>query len=374
VPRPDPATGGRRIAYFATQGAGHGDESRIAALLGDAAAEPIDFDRGRKARSSIGLLLRLLSARPDLVVMEGTGLGGGLALILARLLAGVPYVVSSGDAVAPFIALKHPRLAPIAAVYERLLCRLSAGFIGWTPYLVGRALTLGAPRAITAAGWAPGPAPAAADGGRRREALGIPADALVFGLVGSLDWNERLGYCYGLELVEAALRVERADLRVLVVGDGSGLDELRERAGDELGRRIVLPGRVPRQEVPSYLAAMDVGALPQSVDGVGSFRYTTKISEYLSAGLPIVTGETPLSYDLDDGWIWRLPGEAPWDPSYVAALAQLMEAADAAAVDEKRRAVPRRAPLFDPERQRRQVGEFVADLLAAGDSAQAGRR
>ena len=26
---------------------------------------------------------------------------------------------------------------PFASIYERLLCRFSAGFIGWTPYLRG---------------------------------------------------------------------------------------------------------------------------------------------------------------------------------------------------------------------------------------------
>ena len=61
---------------------------------------------------------------------------------------------------------------------------------------------------------------------------------------------------------------------------------------------------------------MDVASLPQSVDGVGSFRYTTKLSEYLAARLPVVTGEIPLAFDLDDGWMWRLPGDAPWEERY----------------------------------------------------------
>ena len=62
--------------------------------------------------------------------------------------------MSSGDAVGPIIGSHFPVLGPFLAIYERLLCRLSAGFIGWTPYLVGRALTFGVPRAMTAPGWA----------------------------------------------------------------------------------------------------------------------------------------------------------------------------------------------------------------------------
>jgi glycosyltransferase involved in cell wall biosynthesis len=349
-----------RVVCFATQGTGHGDERRILDLLGGVGATALPFERRRKARSAWRVLRGLLSDRPDLVVIEGTGIAGGLAVMLARLAARVPYVVSSGDAVGPYVGLRSRCLAPAAAAYERLLCRLSAGFIGWSPYLVGRALTLGAPRAMTAAGWS---APARPEERRaRREELGIAADAIVFGLVGSLEWNPRHGYCYGLELVRAVLDAERSEVCALIVGDGSGLEKLREVAGAELGRRVLLPGRVPHDQVAGYLAALDAASLPQSVDAVGSFRYTTKISEYLGAGLPVVTGQIPLAYDLDGGWVWRLAGEAPWDPRYVAELAELMRTVTAGELEERRRAVPTALPEFDRARQRRAVGEFVIDV------------
>jgi len=348
-----------RIACFSTQGTGHSDEARILELLGPVAPELLPFDRAGKARSAARLALRLLRRRPDLVVMEGTGVGGGLAVLAARFLGGVPYVVSSGDAVGPYIGLRHRRLAPLAALYERVLCGSAAGFIGWSPYLVGRALTLGARRAMTAASWAPPPAPATR--AARRAALGIPDEAIVFGLVGSLGWNDERGYCYGAELVRALRATERADLRVLVVGDGSGLERLRDLAGGD--PRILLPGRVPRSEVAAHLAALDVASLPQSVDGVGAFRYTTKISEYFAAGLPIATGQIPLAYDLDEGAIWRLPGDAPWDEAYVAALADLMSGLDSAELERRRAAVTPDLPLFDRERQQRVVCEFVREIV-----------
>jgi glycosyltransferase involved in cell wall biosynthesis len=299
--------------------------------------------------------------------MEGTGVAGGATVIAARLLAGVPYVVSSGDAVAPFVAIAHRSLAPIAALYERLLYRLCAGFVGWTPYLVGRALTLGAPRGVTAAGWSP--PPGFADREKVRRNLGIAAEDIVFGIVARLEWVERIGYCYGMELVRALRRTERDDLRVLVIGDGPGLERLREAAGPELGRRVLLPGAVPRESVPAHLSAIDVASLPQSVDGVGSFRYTTKLSEYMSAGLPIVATQVPMAYDLDDGWIWRLGGGSPWDPRYVVELAELMGSVQRAEIEEKRAATGGGGgSLFDSERQRRRVTAFVNDLLRALDS------
>lgn len=363
-----PRGGAPRVACFATQGSGHGDERRLLALLAAVEPELLPFDRGRKVRSALRLLVGLVRRRPALVVMEGTGVAGGVPLILARLLAGVPYLVSSGDAVGPYVGLGHRRLAPLAGIYERLLCRWSAGFIGWSPYLVGRALTFGAPRAMTAAGWAP-PAPPGEREEIRRQ-LGIPPEAIVFGLVGSLGWNDAAGYCYGHELARALLAVDRPDLRVLIVGDGSGLDRLHELAA-ESGGRLLLAGRVPPESVPAHLAAIDVASLPQSVDGVGSFRYTTKVSEYLAAGLPVVTGQIPLAYDLDDGWLWRLPGDAPWDQRYLDALAALMRDLDQDELEARRQAVPRGLPQFDRDRQQRLVAGFVTDLLEACGSTYA---
>jgi len=356
----------RPILGLATQGAGGDDEARLRGLLEQLPATLFPFDRRARRRSFFRLLGGLLRDRPGLVVMEGTGVSGGLALLLGRLLAGVPYVVSSGDAVGPFVAGQSCALGPLFALYERLLCRCSAGYVGWTPYLAGRALSFGAPRAMTAAGWAPFPQTdeqLAAGRVRVRAALGIPRDALVFGIVGSLAWTRRVRYCYGRELVQAIAGIDRPDIRVLIVGDGSGRAHLERAAAHRLGRSVLLTGRVPRDRVPDYLAAMDVASLPQSVDRVGSFRYTTKLSEYLAAGLPVVTGQVPLAYDLGDDWLWRLPGKAPWDPAYVQALSDLMRRLQPAEVKARQAAVPRRLPQFDRDAQVHRVTAFLTDLL-----------
>jgi glycosyltransferase involved in cell wall biosynthesis len=355
------ASGGDRVVCLATQGPGSGDEQRITALLEPLNPSVVPTSRRGRLRATASLIRRLHAADPALVVMEGTGISGGLAVMALRALAGTPYIVSSGDAVAPFLSAMARPLGVVGLVYEGLLCRLSSGFIGWSPYLTGRALTFGAPRAMTAANW--GTRPEKRRGASVRERLGIPPDALVFGIVGSLNWTARYGYCYGWELVQAARRIDRDDVRVLVVGDGDGRARLEQIAGPALGRSVLLPGAVPRDEVADYLDAMDVASLPQSVDGVGAFRYTTKISEYLAAGLPVVTGQIPLAYDLDDGWLWRLPGDAPWDRRYVDALSALMTTVDAQAVAAHR--PPETTPaLFDRERQVRQVTAFVRDVLA----------
>jgi hypothetical protein len=367
VSAPGDRDGRADVWCFATQGAGSGDERRVRELLATLEPTVWPFDRAARLSSGLKLLRDLIRRRPALIVMEGTGVAGGAAVIAARLLAGVRYVVSSGDAVGPYVGLAHPRLALVAGIYERLLYRLSSGFLGWSPYLVGRALTFGAPRAMTAANWSASAQPE--ERMDRRRELGISEEAIAFGLVGSLDWSSRVSYCYGLELVRAVMASRRADMRVVVIGDGSGLERLRRIAGDEVGRRVILPGSVESAAVPGYLAAMDVASLPQSVDGVGSFRYTTKISEYLAARLPVVTGELPLAFDLDDGWMWRLPGDAPWDTRYVAALTELMDGIDAADLAERRKRVPTDLPLFDGARQRREAAVFIRAILRAQTSA-----
>jgi len=358
-----------KVLAFATLGQGSSDESRILNLLRAFSPTMFPFDRVRKIRSFWRLMGEIRRSRPDLIVMEGTGIAGGMALILSRLLLGQRYVVSSGDAVGPWVASRFRLLGPVFGLYERLLCRLATGFIGWTPYLAGRALTFGTPRAITAAGWAPftrTPEERAADRLKTRARLGIPLENLVIGIAGSMVWSGRYGYCYGKELVEAARRIRRPDVTFLLIGDGNGRSNLEARSAGLPAGRIVMTGRVPQQELPEYYAAMDIGSLPQSVDRVGSFRYTTKLSEYLAFGLPIITGQVPLAYDLDNGWIWRLPGHAPWAAKYIDALVRRIDELSEAELRSKQAAVPTNLVEFNYVNQAARVTAFIRDLTDSG--------
>jgi glycosyltransferase involved in cell wall biosynthesis len=330
-------------------------------------AEIVPFNRAARLGMLRDLVRKIRTQNYEIVALEGTGIAGGLAAILGRLTAGVPYVVSTGDAVAPFLRRVSPLNAPFADLYERALYRLSAGVIGWTPYLVGRALTFGARRAMSLPGWAPFPRTRdQLETARRdiRSKLQIPADAIVFGIAGSLIWNKRVKYSYGLELVQAILNVQRDDVVALIVGDGTGASRLRDAAAGRLGKSVFMPGLVPQADVPDYLAAMDIGSLPQSVDGVGSFRYTTKLSEYVSVGLPVVTGQTPLAYEFADDWLWRLPGDAPWSAQYLGSLTELMESVTREEIEEKGARISRLSPLFDRTDQIARVTSFISELCA----------
>ena len=362
----DPPSMRTRIVAFATQGGGGDDEDRLRVLLSELSPQFFHFNKTRKVASCLALL-RVARARDvDLFVMEGTGFAGGLAVLLSHWLFSVPYVFSSGDSVAPFLAARWPAGRLLFRLYEKLLHQHTSGFIGWTPYLSGRAVTLGAAKAATAAGWAPYTFTDTHLQRRRleiRASLGIPESSIVFGIVGSLAWSDKFKYCYGLEMVRAALLAQAPEIAILIVGDGEGRDRLAEIAGNALGKTVFLPGRVPRDEVPEYLAAMDIGSLPQSVDELGSFRYTTKISEYFAARLPFFTNQIPAAYDLDFGGLWRLPGYSPWDPSFINSLSKLMVAMNVRALAEKRACIPFYLADFDRNRQTARVTAFIRELV-----------
>jgi glycosyltransferase involved in cell wall biosynthesis len=354
------------ILVFATKGTGTNDEARILRLLEQFNIQIVPFKRGAKLKSSLQIIQQALQTKPKLIVMEGTGIAGGFACLFLRCFFGINYIFSSGDAIAPFISLNYPFLISIVEIYEKLLCRFCTGFIGWTPYLVGRSLTFGAPKGITAAGWANFPRTPEQLAESRvniRKQLGIPDNSIVFGLVGSIVWIKRFGYCYGYELVQALRQINRDNVSILIIGDGDGISHLKQLATHGLCKRIFLPGNVPFEQVLDYLAVMDVASLPQSVDGVGSFRYTTKISEYVAAKLPVVTSQIPMAYDIGDDWVWRLPGTKPWEDSYIDSLASLMQSITEEEIKHKQKVIPVNLSEFDQDKQVVRVTNFIKDII-----------
>tara|TARA_R110002049_G_scaffold266534_1_gene442784 strand:- start:449 stop:1513 length:1065 start_codon:yes stop_codon:yes gene_type:complete len=349
-----------KILAFATQGAGGNDETRLKDLLSGFTVKLFAFKKSNKLKMFFEILKLQKTRDYDLFVMEGTGLAGGLSLIVGYWLYGTKYCFSSGDAIGPFLAMKLPIMKAFFNIYERLLCKNSSGFIGWSPYFVGRAITLGARRGITAAGWNPHSAKSITP---LREKLGLE-NKIVIGIIGSINWNPKTSYCYGKELVEAAAKINRADVSFLIVGDGSGRKYLERIVEEKNIKGVIFTGFVEREKIGDYLALIDVGSLPQSIDEVGLLRYTTKISEYLGFSVPFFSSQTPLSYDFGSSFIWRVKGRAPWLSEYTDSLSLLIDNLSDDEIKIKKENAGKAIQSFSKEDQIQRMDEFIHDVLS----------
>lgn len=350
---------------------GAGDARRLRTLCAPLANELVmeEVDRSRPRRESARRVREALASREwPLVILEGTGIAGGLGVIRAARDRATRYIVSSGDPIGGFFrTVKGPAAGILLERYERALYRNSAGYIGWSPYLTGMAIRMGAPRGATVEGGVDLGAfrvPTRAERSEARAQFEIPPGHLVLGVVGSLTWS-RQNYCYGLELVEAVRRLRRDDVSVLIVGDGDGRPHLEARVSDEVRSRVHLTGRLPSEDIPRALHAFDVGFVTQTIDGLGSYRLTTKLPEYLASGVPVAMSPVPGYFDYVGDAGWALPIGHPADASYHDRLAAWIEGLDLA--DVERRRLPARTVAesrFDYAALSHRFGLFVEHVLS----------
>jgi glycosyltransferase involved in cell wall biosynthesis len=172
------------------------------------------------------------------------------------------------------------------------------------------------------------------DGDGLREQLGIPADTLVVGVVGSLYEGRRCELIYGWDIVDALALLRAQPVWGLVVGDGSGAATLRRHAEQlGVGDRVVMTGAVSPSEAPRYLAAIDVCVSRQTNDALGRSRTTGKLPEYLACDRFVLATRVGGAADvLPDEML--LPYEGSYDPAHPQRLAERL-----------RHLIPRRAEL-----------------------------
>lgn len=157
---------------------------------------------------------------------------------------------------------------------------------------------------------------------RSRLVPGLPAHAPLLGYVGRLEPLKRVDW-----LIDALAHVRAAgfDARLLVVGDGSELSRLRERAAAAaVAAHVTFAGALPRLPLPH--PAFDVQLLASSTEGVPN-----ALVEGMAAGRPIVaTAVGGVPSLLDGGRAGRLVKAV--DPvGFRAAVLDLLENGEAAA-------------------------------------------
>jgi glycosyltransferase involved in cell wall biosynthesis len=166
------------------------------------------------------------------------------------------------------------------------------------------------------------------DVGSLRAALEVQG-VMTVGVLGSLRWNQRLGWTAGQELVQALAMAGSSKTVGLIVGSGTGLSRLREtveRSG--VADRVRFVGQVPAARVPEYINCMDVCLSTQTNDLVGRVRTTAKLPEFLACGRFVLASRVGEAARLlpDEMLVDYGPG---FDAQYPQRLAARIEALEA---------------------------------------------
>ena len=365
----------KKVLCIATAGKGGQDERRMRRLASQLNAEVSYYCVDRSvsrvvAAQEVWILLR--SSQWDLVYQEGTGIAGGINLILAALLRKQHFIVSSGDPIGGFFYGKHGLLmGNLFELYERLLYKTCTGFIGWTPYLTGVALKMGAKQAVTVEGTADLNIFYPYEHSRKlaiRKKYGINPDHLVCGVIGNLNWGTRQSCCQGYELIESLKRIEREDVTILIVGDGTGRSRLEQAISGKLRSRVVFTGRVPEAEVVDAINAMDIGFVTQILGKLGNYRLSTKLPEYLACGVPVAMSPNPGFYDYVASAGWPLPAYHPASAEFHDHCAQWIDQLSWSDIAEKAKRAPEVArKYFDDDVVSVKFRNFVHRLLYSSD-------
>jgi len=127
-----------------------------------------------------------------------------------------------------------------------------------------------------------------------RARLGLEG-SIVIGHVGLFYLWDRLDVL--IEVVKG-IGDKHPEIKVLLVGDGPEMENLKQtvrRLGME--STVILPGPVPRDEVPAYIDAMDICVLPDS----NAFGSPIALFEFMAMGKPCVVPDLgPMRDVIDD--------------------------------------------------------------------------
>lgn len=230
----------------------------------------------------------LRESPPDLAYVLNTAAPGSIAAPLWSVTRGLAYVLDTGDAVhamARSSGIGGGWKLPLLWLFERLAQRRAAAVVVRGSRHRQLLLSQGRSRVeVIRDGYSEQQQVSGESVEALRRELGLQG-RFVAGLMGSTVLSPRLGICYGWDLLEAMVLLKDQPVTGLLIGDGTGLPWLKQRAR-ELGveDRVLFTGRIPYADVPRYLRLMDVALSTQTDNLAGRVRTTGKLPEYMAAG------------------------------------------------------------------------------------------
>lgn len=287
--------------------------------------------RSQGAAGISGFARWLRETAPDVVYVFDMGVAGVLAGAWRTLGRSTPLVIDTGDAIAALArstGMRGPLGLLATSALERFSLRAADHIVVRGTFhrellAEQRVNATVIPDGVNLGVFSP------RDGSAMRRALDL-GDGFVVGLVGSSVWSPSLGIAYGWDLIEMLSQVRELPVRGLLVGDGSGIEHLRERArvlGVE--DRIVFAGRRPLDELPEILSACDVCLSTQSNDVPGNVRTTGKLPLYLACGRYVLASRVGEAARVLPGEM-LVPYEGTVDKAYPSRLADRVRALAAA--------------------------------------------
>ncbi len=97
--------------------------------------------------------------------------------------------------------------------------------------------------------------------------------------------------------VFSQIRNKRADVKMLIVGDGDGKEDLQRICVDlGIDNGVIFTGQIPMHEVPSFIAISDIGVSPLPPFSFYKISSPIKLFEYMAMGKPVVANEEILEH------------------------------------------------------------------------------
>ncbi len=284
----------------------------------------IRYREGGKASSIRAFNRAVKDFKPDLLYVMNVGYAAGLASLWARLFRGVEFFIDHGD---PSYELLKNSGRPtweawLVRAAEWTLLNLSRGIVARGRNLADELSNRFGYKVIYVPDGVESQTFKPMDVTDLRRSHGLEK-ALTVGVAGSIVWSDRHQICYGWDIIDALPILSDLPVKAIIVGDGTGLPHLKERARRHgVEDRVLFTGRVSHDKVPEYINLMDVCVSTQTNDSVGKSRTTAKLPEYLACGRFIIATDVGGAAELISSNGFLLPYHGIYDATYPGRLAE----------------------------------------------------
>lgn len=339
---------------------------RLSQELDSAREVKILYRERSRLLSVLSFLRDLLRFDPHVVYILNIGYAGAGAALLAKPLSGFKLIVDTGDLVYELDKLTRVRTLlgiQCARLLEKVSLAMAEVLVVRGSFHKQHLQREGYQNVFHISDGVDTSFSRPLDVSELRRELGLEG-YLTIGVMGSTIWSQRLKMCYGWELVEVLKLLRKRPVKAIMVGDGTGLSVLKEKAQEEkVQDRIVFTGRVPYRLIPTYVNLMDICLSTQTDNPVGQVRTTGKLPEYLACGRYVLAsrvGEARLV--LPDCML--VPYEGVKDRAYPGRLAERIAGIlrDPAVLEEGLKGVAVAKSRFDYRILGRQLESVLASI------------